>query len=152
MSLLLAFQGPPPIQPDILVSLEAEELEELETIEGFTGFFVEDDILFSLESEQVEEDFVYDDNPVVVEIEELILFALEAFEELEEFIIEEPGFALPDEPPVPDPIEFLWSLSDEFEFEPETGEGIDIPNTLIDDPIATLVREWIIRARRRGRR
>lgn len=125
MSILLAFQGAPPVEPDLLVSLEAEPFEE---------------------------DFVYDDNPIVIEIEELILYALEAFEELEEFIVEEPSFVLPNEPPVPDPIEFLWSLSDEFEFKPETGEGIDIPNTLIDDPIATVVREWIIRARRRGRR
>jgi hypothetical protein len=161
MSLLLAFQSAPvaadilvsleaepfddvyddvseilSIQPpdgDPFIGLESFELEE-EPTEGFTGFFVEDDILAPIldAADFEDEDVVLaPDSPILLEFEELILFALEAFDDLEEFIVEDLASAVPDDPPPPEPIEFLYSLSDEFEFEPETG---------VENPPAALIR------------
>ena len=182
MSLLLAFQSAPvaadilfsleaesfdeiiedisdilSIQPpdgDPFIGLESFELEE-ELIEGFTGFFVEDDIIFGLEAEQDFDEFSPPDEPFAIfDFAEIvdILFSLESFDDFEDPLPDDFLILLPDDPTPPEPIEFLYSLSDEFEFEPETGIGIDIPDVIVDEPIATAVREWIIRARRRGRR
>jgi hypothetical protein len=128
MSLLLAFQGTTPAEPDYIIEVLSEVPEELEEDIGSTFLLIEDDYISSLESsvdeEEILEGFISELIEDVVD-DEVISYLESSLDEEEPF----EGFTLDglieDDIP-PEPLEYLLFISDEGEEELIVPDGWDI--------------------------
>jgi hypothetical protein len=146
MSLLLAFQGTTPAEPDFIIEVLSEVPEELVEDLGFTSELIEDvtveDLIFYLQAE-LSDDVSEEEGQIEYFIEDDFISSLEASIDEEETL---EGFWLSDliedETP-PEPLEYLLFLIDEGEEELIVPDGWEYVShaPFDDEPPIVLVTE-----------